>query len=71
MGYIRCAREVVAGMRVQGCRTVNVSGLAARQTGNAVGNSSSPKSRAIHGDTIGSATAHAIEATGACQRDTP
>ena len=38
MGYIRCAREVVAGMRVQGWgRIVNVSGLAARQTGNAVG----------------------------------
>ncbi|HSW06612.1 SDR family NAD(P)-dependent oxidoreductase [Aquabacterium sp.] len=38
MGYIRCAREVVAGMRAQGWgRIVNVSGLAARQTGNAVG----------------------------------
>jgi NAD(P)-dependent dehydrogenase (short-subunit alcohol dehydrogenase family) len=38
MGYIRCAREVAAGMRAQGWgRIVNVSGLAARQTGNAVG----------------------------------
>jgi NAD(P)-dependent dehydrogenase (short-subunit alcohol dehydrogenase family) len=38
MGYIRVAREVVAGMRAQGWgRIVNVSGLAARQTGNAVG----------------------------------
>jgi NAD(P)-dependent dehydrogenase (short-subunit alcohol dehydrogenase family) len=38
MGYIRCAREVVAGMQTQGWgRIVNVSGLAARQTGNAVG----------------------------------
>jgi NAD(P)-dependent dehydrogenase (short-subunit alcohol dehydrogenase family) len=38
MGYIRCAREVVDGMRTQGWgRIVNVSGLAARQTGNAVG----------------------------------
>ncbi|MDB5999096.1 MAG: hypothetical protein JWP52_795 [Rhizobacter sp.] len=38
MGYIRCAREVVDGMRAQGWgRIVNVSGLAARQTGNAVG----------------------------------
>jgi len=38
MGYLRCAREVVAGMRAQGWgRIVNVSGLAARQTGNAVG----------------------------------
>jgi NAD(P)-dependent dehydrogenase (short-subunit alcohol dehydrogenase family) len=38
MGYLRCAREVVAGMRAQGWgRIVNVSGLAARQSGNPVG----------------------------------
>lgn len=38
MGYIRCAREVAEGMRARGWgRIVNVSGLAARQTGNAVG----------------------------------
>ncbi|WP_348753523.1 SDR family NAD(P)-dependent oxidoreductase, partial [uncultured Aquincola sp.] len=38
MGYIRCAREVVAGMRAQGWgRIVHVSGLAARQAGNTVG----------------------------------
>ena len=38
MGYIRCAREVVDGMRARGWgRIVNISGLAARQTGNAVG----------------------------------
>ena len=38
MGYIRCAREVVAGMRQKGWgRIVNISGLASRQTGNAVG----------------------------------
>ena len=38
MGYVRCAREVVPGMRQAGWgRIVNVSGLAARQTGNAVG----------------------------------
>lgn len=38
MGYVRCAREVVAGMRAGGWgRIVNISGLAARQTGNAVG----------------------------------
>jgi NAD(P)-dependent dehydrogenase (short-subunit alcohol dehydrogenase family) len=38
MGYIRTAREVVEGMRAKGWgRIVNVSGLAARQTGNAVG----------------------------------
>ena len=38
MGYLRCAREVAAGMRASGWgRIVNVSGLAARQTGNAVG----------------------------------
>jgi NAD(P)-dependent dehydrogenase (short-subunit alcohol dehydrogenase family) len=38
MGYLRCAREVAPGMRASGWgRIVNVSGLAARQTGNAVG----------------------------------
>ena len=38
MGYLRCAREVAPGMRSAGWgRIVNVSGLAARQTGNAVG----------------------------------
>jgi NAD(P)-dependent dehydrogenase (short-subunit alcohol dehydrogenase family) len=38
MGYIRCAREVVAEMQAQGWgRIVNISGLAARQTGNTVG----------------------------------
>lgn len=38
MGYIRCAREVAEGMRARGWgRIVNISGLAARQTGNAVG----------------------------------
>jgi len=38
MGYVRVAREVVAGMRAAGWgRIVNVSGLASRQTGNAVG----------------------------------
>lgn len=38
MGYIRCAREVAAGMRARGWgRIVNISGLGARQTGNAVG----------------------------------
>lgn len=38
MGYIRCAQAVVGGMRSNGWgRIVNVSGLAARQTGNAVG----------------------------------
>lgn len=38
MGYIRCAREVVGGMKAQGWgRIVNISGLAARQTGNTVG----------------------------------
>ncbi len=38
MGYIRCAREVVPGMRASGWgRIVNISGLGARQTGNAVG----------------------------------
>ena len=38
MGYIRCAREVVGGMQAKGWgRIVNISGLAARQTGNTVG----------------------------------
>ena len=38
MGYIRTAREVVPGMRAKGWgRIVNISGLASRQTGNAVG----------------------------------
>jgi NAD(P)-dependent dehydrogenase (short-subunit alcohol dehydrogenase family) len=38
MGYIRCAREVVPAMRANGWgRIVNISGLAARQTGSAVG----------------------------------
>jgi NAD(P)-dependent dehydrogenase (short-subunit alcohol dehydrogenase family) len=38
MGYIRCAREVVDGMRARGWgRIVNISGLAARQSGSAVG----------------------------------
>ena len=38
MGYIRCAREVVGGMQAAGWgRIVNISGLAARQTGSAVG----------------------------------
>jgi NAD(P)-dependent dehydrogenase (short-subunit alcohol dehydrogenase family) len=38
MGHIRCAREVVPGMRARGWgRIVNVSGLGARQTGNTVG----------------------------------
>ncbi len=38
MGYLRCAREVAPGMQAAGWgRIVNVSGLAARQTGNAVG----------------------------------
>ena len=38
MGYIRCAQAVVPGMRSKGWgRIVNISGLAARQTGNAVG----------------------------------
>lgn len=38
MGYIRCAREVVPGMRERGWgRIVNISGLGARQSGNAVG----------------------------------
>ena len=38
MGYLRCAQAVVGGMQAQGWgRIVNISGLAARQTGNAVG----------------------------------
>ena len=38
MGYIRCAREVVPGMRAAGWgRIVNISGLAARQSGSTVG----------------------------------
>ncbi|MCW5631707.1 MAG: SDR family oxidoreductase [Rubrivivax sp.] len=38
MGYVRCAREVVPGMKAAGWgRIVNISGLAARQTGNTVG----------------------------------
>jgi NAD(P)-dependent dehydrogenase (short-subunit alcohol dehydrogenase family) len=38
MGYLRCAREVVPHMKKVGWgRIVNVSGLAARQTGNTVG----------------------------------
>ncbi len=38
MGYLRCAREVVPGMRAAGWgRIVNISGLGARQTGNTVG----------------------------------
>jgi NAD(P)-dependent dehydrogenase (short-subunit alcohol dehydrogenase family) len=38
MGYNRCAREVAPGMQAAGWgRIVNISGLAARQTGNAVG----------------------------------
>ena len=38
MGYIRCAQQVIVGMQAKGWgRIVNISGLAARQTGNAVG----------------------------------
>jgi NAD(P)-dependent dehydrogenase (short-subunit alcohol dehydrogenase family) len=38
MGFIRCAREVVAGRQAQSWgRIVNLSGLAARQTGNTAG----------------------------------
>ncbi len=38
MGYIRCARELAPAMRAQGWgRIVNISGLGARQSGNAVG----------------------------------
>lgn len=38
MGYLRCAREVVPHMRKQGAgRIINISGLAARSTGNIIG----------------------------------
>jgi NAD(P)-dependent dehydrogenase (short-subunit alcohol dehydrogenase family) len=38
LGYLRCARAVVPYMKAQGWgRIINISGLAARQTGNAVG----------------------------------
>ena len=38
MGYLRCAQQVIGGMKAQGWgRIINISGLAARQTGNAVG----------------------------------
>ena len=38
MGYIRCAREVVPHMKKQGGgRIINISGLAARNTGNIIG----------------------------------
>jgi NAD(P)-dependent dehydrogenase (short-subunit alcohol dehydrogenase family) len=38
MGYLRCAREVAPAMRTRGWgRIVNISGLAARQSGNTVG----------------------------------
>ncbi|MEO7339082.1 MAG: SDR family oxidoreductase [Caldimonas sp.] len=38
MGYIRCAREAVPHMQANGWgRVINISGLAARQTGNTVG----------------------------------
>jgi NAD(P)-dependent dehydrogenase (short-subunit alcohol dehydrogenase family) len=38
MGYLRCAREVAPAMQAKGWgRIVNISGLAARTTGNAVG----------------------------------
>lgn len=38
MGYVRCAQAVVPGMQAAGWgRIVNISGLAARQTGSAVG----------------------------------
>ena len=38
LGYLRCAREVVPLMKANGWgRIINISGLAARQTGNAVG----------------------------------
>ncbi len=38
MGYIRCAQAVLPGMKERGWgRVVNISGLAARQTGNTVG----------------------------------
>lgn len=38
MGYLRCAREVAPHMRKQGWgRIINISGLAARQTGTIIG----------------------------------
>jgi NAD(P)-dependent dehydrogenase (short-subunit alcohol dehydrogenase family) len=38
LGYIRCARAVVPYMKAQGWgRIINISGLAARQTGNTIG----------------------------------
>lgn len=38
MGYLRCARELVPHMQAQAWgRIINISGLAARQTGNTVG----------------------------------
>src|SRR5215212_3776601 len=38
MGYLRCAREVAPHMIQQGWgRIINISGLAARQSGNAIG----------------------------------
>jgi NAD(P)-dependent dehydrogenase (short-subunit alcohol dehydrogenase family) len=38
MGYLRCAREVAPHMQARGWgRIINISGLAARQSGNAVG----------------------------------
>jgi NAD(P)-dependent dehydrogenase (short-subunit alcohol dehydrogenase family) len=38
LGYVRCARAVAPGMKERGWgRIVNISGLAARQTGNAIG----------------------------------
>ena len=38
LGYLRCARAVVPAMKAQGWgRIINISGLAARQTGNTIG----------------------------------
>jgi len=38
LGYLRCARAVAPGMKARGWgRIINISGLAARQSGNAVG----------------------------------
>ncbi len=38
LGYLRCAREVAPGMKASGWgRIINISGVAARQSGNAVG----------------------------------
>ena len=38
LGYIRCAREVVPHLKQQGAgRIINISGLAARSTGNIIG----------------------------------